>query len=255
MSTLETMNNTLYALDFDGVICNSAIETGMSGWKAALQFWPAMPTEMPEFVLQQFCAVRPILETGYEGILIVRLLYLGETSQSIQANFQQKMRDLIAAEQLEITKLKQIFGATRDQWIAHDLADWTAKNPLYPEIATKVAQLLNSQTSYIVTTKQERFVSCILKANQIAIADERIYGLERGMNKSQVLLELAQRHPDTQIRFLEDRLPTLRELSPEALQLPLKLYLNSWGYNTAEERAAIAGSRIELVTTADFLQW
>ncbi|NOR71147.1 MAG: HAD family hydrolase, partial [Methylomarinum sp.] len=37
----------IYALDFDGVICDSALETGVSGWKAAAKIWDDFTTSLP----------------------------------------------------------------------------------------------------------------------------------------------------------------------------------------------------------------
>ena len=31
--------SVIYTLDFDGVVCDSAIETGISGWKAGATIW------------------------------------------------------------------------------------------------------------------------------------------------------------------------------------------------------------------------
>jgi len=37
------MKNTIYALDFDGVLCDSVIETAISGYKIAQIVWTDMP--------------------------------------------------------------------------------------------------------------------------------------------------------------------------------------------------------------------
>ena len=43
------MNNSIiYALDFDGVICDSAVETAITGWKAASSIWKDMPEAAPQ---------------------------------------------------------------------------------------------------------------------------------------------------------------------------------------------------------------
>ncbi len=73
----------LYALDFDGVICDSAVETAITGWKAAGQIWNDMPRTVPPAMIERFREVRPIIETGYESILAMRLIHLGETTEAI----------------------------------------------------------------------------------------------------------------------------------------------------------------------------
>ena len=75
--------SVIYALDFDGVICDSAIETGITGWKAAIQIWPDMKAPLPSTeLINQFRLARPVIETGFEAILIMRLLYLGQSIDS-----------------------------------------------------------------------------------------------------------------------------------------------------------------------------
>ncbi|HFD13311.1 MAG TPA: HAD family hydrolase, partial [Crenotrichaceae bacterium] len=50
----------IYALDFDGVICDSAVETGITGWKAATHVWNEMTGVLPDQVLlDAFRRVRP----------------------------------------------------------------------------------------------------------------------------------------------------------------------------------------------------
>ena len=77
----------LYALDFDGVICDSAIETGITGWKVARQIWQDMPDQTPPEMITLFRQVRPVMETGFEAILIMRLLHEGISPALLLADF------------------------------------------------------------------------------------------------------------------------------------------------------------------------
>ena len=149
---------TIQALDFDGVICDSAVETAITGWKAASQIWDDMPSETPPELVDQFRLARPIIETGYEAILAMRLLYLGESDEAIYRNYNEKTSQLMQEAHVDVDALKRLFGDTRDQWIASDLASWIAMNPLFPGIAKKLQNLSRTQTWYVITTKQERFV-------------------------------------------------------------------------------------------------
>lgn len=153
----------IYALDFDGVICDSAIETAMTGWKVAGQIWSNMPDETPQEIIALFRKVRPVMETGYEAILIMRALFEGVSTEHLLNKFSSQLAHLIHRDQLNTDKLKQRFGDTRDQWIKHDLKDWMAMNPLFDGFANKLQQIDPTKT-YIITTKQERFVSQILLA-------------------------------------------------------------------------------------------
>jgi phosphoglycolate phosphatase-like HAD superfamily hydrolase len=246
--------NDIYVLDFDGVICDSAIETGISGWKAASQIWPDMPTEIPDpSLLNQFRCVRPILETGYEAILIIRLLYLGQSVNAIMADYAQKTKSLLIESNHDITFLKQLFGRTRDEWIATDLDDWIQKNPLFPGMAEKLQQLTSRKTWYIVTTKQERFVKQILAKHQIHIPNDRLFGLERLMGKEDMLIHIMERHPENPLILVEDRLQTLMDVSKNSNLQEVKCLLASWGYNTLEEKQGLQPGPIELLALENFL--
>lgn len=231
------MNNPLiYALDFDGVICDSAVETAMTGWKAANKLWGDMPEVAPEVVINQFRQVRPNIETGYEAILAMRLLHLGESTEAIYDNYNNKIQGLLDGAKVSIDDLKQLFGETRDIWIAKDLNSWIAMNPLFPGVADRLHTLGQACDWYVITTKQERFVKQILKANGIELPDERIYGLDRDMSKNEVLQILIKSHPESLIYFIEDRLPTLLKVLKDEKLAGVKLVFALWGYNTEEDK-------------------
>ncbi len=254
--TSRTMKNKIiYALDFDGVICDSAIETGITGWKAASHLWPEMSTPLPhQELIDQFRLVRPILETGYEAILMMRMLYEGETSESILSGFIAEKQTLIKATGKDIDFLKQLFGTTRDTWIQHDLPEWVAMNSLFPGIAKKLKQLVSHEPWYIVTTKQERFVTQILKSNHIDIPENRIFGLDRNMNKEDVLTDLKNSHKNATIYFVEDRLPTLLNVMKNDNLQDVSLFFATWGYNTAQDKLEAKQLAIESINIENFIE-
>ena len=249
------MNNSIiYALDFDGVICDSAVETAITGWKAAGSIWEDMPETAPQVMIDRFRLIRPNIETGYEAILAMRLLYLGETIESLDSGYGDKIQALLTEAKVTIDGLKKLFGQTRDVWIANDLADWVNMNPLFAGVATKLRKLGQRCPWYIVTTKQERFVKQILKANAIELADERIFGLDRNMSKVEVLKGLLKTHPNETIYFVEDRLPTLfNVLKADELDC-VNLIFALWGYNTAKDKALAAEQTFTLQQLEDFLE-
>ncbi len=244
---------TVYALDFDGVICDSAIETGISGWKAACRVWQDMPETTPMEMIELFRQVRPLIETGYEAILTMRMLYLGETVAGIYQGFAEKSGRLMQEAQVDSEFLKELFGNIRDAWIAEDKIDWIQQNPLFPGVAEKLARLNQHHTWYVLTTKQERFVKKILSANQIELQPERIFGLDRQMSKAQVMKILKNRHPDLAMHFYEDRLPALLKIQQEPELAQVQLFFAAWGYNCAADKAQATALGFVQHQLADFL--
>lgn len=248
------MTNKLYALDFDGVLCDSAVETAIAGWKVALQIWSDMPEQIPAEILERFRQVRPVMETGYESILIVRMLFEGLDTESLMSAFHHQIEALMIRDALEVDELKQTFGATRDQWIEDDFDNWIKMNPLFDGVAEKLHQLETEQ-SVIITTKQERFVDHILSANQIHFPIEQIYGLDRNLSKQQILTDLSAAQPNTDILFVEDRLPTLINVITDDRLDNVQLLLANWGYNTKQDRdSATEIKRIKTINLADLQQ-
>lgn len=249
------MNNSIiYALDFDGVICDSAVETAITGWKCAGQIWDDMPGPVPpQSLIDQFRRVRPIIETGYEAILAMRLLHLGETTDAIYSDYAGKTQALMQDAQVTVNDLKKLFGETRDAWIDSALADWVGMNPLFSGISDKLRRLGQHGIWYIITTKQERFVRQILKANQVDLPDAHIFGLDRNMSKQEVLKELLEKHPDQPIHFVEDRLPTLLNVQKNDELASVKLIFALWGYNTDKDKAIAAQIPFDSRLLEDFL--
>lgn len=244
----------IYALDFDGVICDSAVETGIAGWKAATHLWDDMQTPMPaKELIEQFRLVRPIIETGYESILVMRLLFNGESVESILQNFDQQKQRLQQQHSLDSAALKRLFGEVRDRWIEASPEEWRQMNPLFSNVAEKLNKLSEQGLWYIVTTKQERFVSEILNGNQVSIPAERIFGLDRNMNKEEVLTGLLRTHPQQEIYFVEDRLPTLINVLKNEDLNSVKLFFADWGYNTHEDKLSAATQPISMISLDDFL--
>lgn len=248
------MTNKLYALDFDGVICDSAIETGTAGWKVAQKLWSDMPAIVPADLMAQFRQVRPVMETGYESILIMRLLFEGMSGENITSAFHHQMEALMIRDALTVDELKDIFGTTRDEWIASDFESWIDMNPLFDGIGDKLRQI-DADNCFIVTTKQERFVDHILSANNINFPLAQIYGLDRNLSKPQILSDLSQERPETDILFVEDRLPTLINVITDDRLDNVRLFLADWGYNTQQDRDSAANTkRIHTISLGDLEQ-
>lgn len=260
----------LYALDFDGVLCDSCGESSLSAVKAAKLRWPALfddvDSTMEEWIVDQMHTVRPVVETGYENLLLVRLLlemrlpFIRKSSvaeglsvMGILENWS-KIKPVIMEEwDEERDALIDLFGRVRDEWMETDLATWIGANRFYPGVpdALKFA----SARVYIVTTKQSRFADVLLRElGGVTIPPERIYGLGSGP-KVEVLKQL-QNKPELQgltLHFVEDRLATLKNVIKEAELDGWNLYLGDWGYNTEKERDEAATiPRIQLLDLSNF---
>nr|VFK19014.1 MAG: Phosphoglycolate phosphatase, HAD superfamily [Candidatus Kentron sp. LFY] len=242
------------ALDFDGVLCDSVCETGISAWNACAVIWPEMSGGLPsEALLADYGRVRPVVETGHEAILVMRLLEMGVAPAEVIGRFPTWKARLLAEIDRDEDALKGLFGAVRDRCIATDAEGWSAMSPLYPGIKTFLQGLSAVVDAYIITTKQERFVRRLLDYNGVAFPSDRIFGLDRGVPKEAVLSDLSKRHPGSCWHFVEDRLATLVRVMECADLAPVRLYLANWGYNTRLDRESARGLKIAILDLCDLL--
>ncbi|KAH0924977.1 hypothetical protein HID58_017233 [Brassica napus] len=261
----------LYALDFDGVLCDSCGESSLSAVKAARVRWPGLfvgvDSALEEWIVDQMHIVRPVVETGYENLLLVRLLLEtkmpsirkssvaeGLTVDGILGSWG-KIKPVImeAWDEDDKDALIDLFGKVRDDWINNDLTTWIGANRFYPGVSD--ALKFASSKIYIVTTKQGRFAEALLREIAgVIIPPERIYALGSGPKVE--VLKLLQNKPEHQgltLHFVEDRLATLKNVIKEPELDKWNLYLSNWGYNTEKERAeAESIPRIQVIELSTF---
>nr|VFK56281.1 MAG: Phosphoglycolate phosphatase, HAD superfamily [Candidatus Kentron sp. TUN]VFK60031.1 MAG: Phosphoglycolate phosphatase, HAD superfamily [Candidatus Kentron sp. TUN]VFK69298.1 MAG: Phosphoglycolate phosphatase, HAD superfamily [Candidatus Kentron sp. TUN] len=245
---------TLLALDFDGVLCDSMRETAVSGWKAGAMIWPDMPDSMPpDTLLAAYGVARPIVETGYEAILVMRLLKTGRDPLDLLDSFPEHKARLMTQIGRDQAELNRLYGLVRDRRIADDPHGWSAMSPLYPGIKWFLHNLPTSIDSYIITTKQERFVRQLLDYNGVEFPSERIFGLDRRLFKEAILLDLLTHHPNRRLYFIEDRLATLVRIMEHANLATVRLYLADWGYNTHSNRESARELKIPILDLCGLL--
>jgi len=239
---------TLLALDFDGVLCDSVRETGISGWKAAGTLWEDMAEPLPpQPLLDGFLRTRPVVETGHDAILMMRLLKDGNDPEDLLETFPQRLQEVVARSGTDAAGLKRLHGEVRDRWFEENPQQWLALSPLYPGAAKALCALPSATDCYIVTTKQERFVRRLLEHNGVHFDAEHIFGLDRGVTKETELRRLMERHPGRPTHLVEDRLLTLRRFLAQPDLAAVRLHIACWGYNTEAERREAVRLKIHLL--------
>lgn len=258
---------SIWAFDFDGVLCDSARETGMAGWKACESLFK--DTATPEAVtalLEQFVQVRPVLETGWEAVLMVHLLHAGTSVEELLTTFQSDMKaSTLTAVEMTEADVKAAFKEARTAWIAADIEGWLSMHTFYAEAVKAVQGLVaaaaaapDSVKVYIITTKGKEFALQLLKAASIAIPEDRVFGLGSGrkgvvLGKIMVGEQSWGQHAPGQARcvFMEDRLDTLFEVKRQRDMIAsekLGLLLADWGYNTQAQREKAAAEPFAVLT-------
>ena len=250
--------NSVIALDFDGVLCDSAVETGLTAWRAGRQVWPEWRTPAPPGpVLERFLGLRPLLETGYQSIPLMRLAWEGAGLDDLKDCFASKADETTARAGRQRQDMLELFGTTRDRWIATDLDGWLAAHRFYPRVVAAVDRLQRRHRILVISTKQERFLLQLLRGTPLTLPRDHVFGLETGKSKATILGEvLASADGSYGVAFVEDRLDTLVDVAAQPALRPVTLFLAAWGYNTPAERAqAQASDRIALLDLPDLDTW
>jgi phosphoglycolate phosphatase-like HAD superfamily hydrolase len=246
----------VFCFDFDGVICDSAPETALTAWNGCQEIWPDQTGAWSAALQERFCRLRPVLHTGFEAIPLMRLILDGaRDDDSILRDFPALRDRLIAREGITQERLLAVFGAVRDRMIAEDEGQWLRWNRFYAGIAQLLQRAATRHPTFIITTKQERFVLLLCEHEGIELPAEHVFGLERKLTKPQLLgrLQEAPEHAGASFHFIEDRLETLKDVIADRALDQVRLYLADWGYNTpAQREEACALPRITIVSREGF---
>jgi phosphoglycolate phosphatase-like HAD superfamily hydrolase len=192
-------STSIWAFDFDGVLVDSARETGMAGWKGCeALFGSAAPAEKVAELLEQFALVRPILETGWEAVLLVHLLHTGTLVEALLTHFQSSLKaSTMVAVGKSQAEIMAAFKTARTMWIASDVEGWLGTNRFYTTAVQAVQSLVAASSDtvkvYIITTKAKEFAVKLLAACNIAVPEERVFGLGSG-RKGAVLSQIIAEH-------------------------------------------------------------
>jgi len=226
----------ILALDFDGVLCDGMREYFAASWRAWRRLRPAVEPDPPPGLFESFARVRPVVESGWEMPLVIMGLLAGVAETELLERW--RPGPLLAELGLAREEVAAAVDRVRDEWIAHDEADWLDHHHFYPGIVEKIRSLVGGPTRpVIVTTKEGRFARRILARHGLELGDRDVYGKEARRPKPAILRELADATLGT-LWFVEDRLEALVAVKRVPELDGVALFLAGWGYNTASDREA-----------------
>ena len=253
----RTVNPTILALDFDGVLLNGLREYFETAWRAYRQIWSESEERPPEGIADRFYQLRPVIETGWEMPLLVRALQVGESDVRIIAEWPQVLGKIVASEGCDRYQVAAIVDRVRDEWIEADLEGWLDIQGFYPGTLERLETWLEGDPQlFIVSTKEGRFIHKLLDRAGVNFPRDRILGKEVRRPKYQTIRLLLQECgglPSSAIWFVEDRLKALELVANQPDLSGVELFLADWGYNLENDRQiARASDRLQLLTLEQF---
>jgi phosphoglycolate phosphatase-like HAD superfamily hydrolase len=233
----------LLFLDFDGVICDSAKETARTAWLAGSAIWENLRNmDIPAQYVKKFRKLRPVINKGFESIALIKLIDENYSENFIKKEFYFLSEQIFTSVSMEKKKLTQLFGKVRDDWSAINPAAWIGCHRIY-NCSKSILEAGENfyKNVFIVSTKQKRFIEKIFSLFGIAFDSDKIYGLEAGEKKEDVILSILD---DKKCRadsavIVEDRCDTLKSFAGNREFKKSVLFLASWGYVFPEDLADI----------------
>jgi phosphoglycolate phosphatase-like HAD superfamily hydrolase len=250
-----TSNKTkLLILDFDGVICDSAVECMITSYNARIvinnisSVKVYQRTNLDEQFNNKFIKFRPLVRIAKEYYLLCERIIDGTDLDSLHR--------LIPRDQDERDRMDAFhdcFYRERASWMADDIAGWLASNPLYPG----TTELFNNdnikQDIMIVSAKDKTSINAVLSSNGIDTDGLKIFGSDTGLDK-QDLTNRAQSEARVQlseISFLDDNLENLIMIS----EMGVNVYMAEWGYSLDQQKDEAKTNNIPIIKLDDLDRW
>jgi phosphoglycolate phosphatase-like HAD superfamily hydrolase len=209
-------------LDFDGVICDSAGECFASSWTAYHELGLGEPRrDPPPEARAFFCRLRPFIRNGEDYLVIQELFARGQDAGG-QDDFDAAAR---RAGARVLKTYRELFYTARDGLLERDRAAWLALNRLYPHMAAFFSGLPPRPPVWILSTKKPRFIAEILRANGIALEEDRIVEAV-GEPKLGIAERLRAGAGAPSAIFIEDQIDAIRDNANPLIRVGLA----TWGY-------------------------
>jgi phosphoglycolate phosphatase-like HAD superfamily hydrolase len=213
----------LLFLDFDGVICDSALECLVSSWLAYhVNYGGSRPDRVSVSLKRDFFSLRPFIRSGEDYVLIHELLQRQRTVGN-QQDFDSFVEE---AGPHKMIKYKKLFYEAREDLMRQDRSYWLALNPVYPHMAAALKRLSDCERLHIVSTKRPDFIGAILCSNGIDFTPERIHYSDK-VEKIDLVADLLRKSGLERAVFVDDQIDHLRK--KEAAD-PIEARLAAWGY-------------------------
>ncbi len=255
----------ILALDFDGVICDSAGECLFTSYSYYAPIAGLAPIsgldEIPEAVREKFYRMRPFIRDGKDYMLILYFITNGIPIE-VQEDFDQRSRDHLGqvchqVGAADAKELEELFQGKRRDIRARDETAWLGLNPLYQQLE---AGLLACQERfdriYVTTSKPTDAVVQILAHHRIPLPEDHIYGYdkvkkERGKNGHLNKVHQLTGAPFEEIHLVDDQLSHLKA----ARQLGAHCYHASWGYTTEQQKNEADAAGITRLNQDEMVDW
>jgi len=188
----------VYALGFDGVICDSADEWAELSWRVISGIWPGRFDHLDkEELLRKFVRARPAIQEPCEAPIVLRLIIDGRDPDAIIKNYPLTLLQWTydnPEEEYDPPFLRhnlvERINKVRLDWLESDREGWLASHRFYPGV---VEALLNTESAIFFLTAEDKLILQILLESQgVFLPPDRIFDCIRGDEKADAVVQLAR---------------------------------------------------------------
>jgi phosphoglycolate phosphatase-like HAD superfamily hydrolase len=227
------------ALDFDGVISDSAPEAFVVALRTLVELRPgsplaaaaAEPSDHPG-VYRQFLALMPLGNRAEDYAVALEAI-----ASAVPIESQDDYDRLFAAQDPELLeRFHRRFYEVRRAWAERDPGSWREAMAPYPGFLELLRRRAGDAELAIATAKDRATVRALLEAYGVddLFPEEKVLDKEAGRSKRAHLEQLSLRLglPLPDLTFVDDKVNHLQSVAP----LGVRCALATWGYNGPRER-------------------
>lgn len=242
----------LLALDFDGVICDSAGEAFIVAARTFAEIFSEHPlgpaAEGSAELLARFVEIMP-LGNRAEDYAVILSAIAREQPIPDQAAYDAFHASL---EPERLRSFHKHFYRVRAAWAEADPAGWLARLGLYPGICELLRRRAGDVRLAIATAKDRHSVRAILAAHGVAdlFPDGFVLDKDSGEKKREHITKLAAAAgcAPAEVTFVDDKVNHLEDVAA----LGVRCVLAAWGYNGPRERRSAEARGFLVCGLADF---
>ena len=259
------MNKNVIALDFDGVICDSAAECVVSAYGAYVEAkgeeFDPMESAVPGYFRDGFYRLRPLIRDGRDYVMILYLLDLGvvvEDQDAFDHALETRLPGLLNIFGVaDGPGLEAAFQRYRAGFRGRDEGGWMDRNRLYEGMVESLSQREGDLGDVFVTTSKPSTVARgILEHKGFVLPDGHVLGKDmvgsspdKNVHMRLVTEQSGARYGD--IHFVDDQVAHLES----AMGLGVNCYLASYGYTTEKQVEKARGLGIRVLEEGELARW
>jgi phosphoglycolate phosphatase-like HAD superfamily hydrolase len=230
VGSVRTPVEIVYCFDFDGVLCDTMDESLITSYNAYFGGEAKSVSEIDSTLRDFFYAHRYLVRPAGEYHLLFHAFQRGETVIG-----KDRFLQLKAAHAQEMKDHAERFYAYRKRF-QKDLRSWERLHRVFPQCIDFLEK--RRHPFFIVTNKDKDSVLTLARHGGFLDRIIEIYSREMSIDKRLLMEKLMKDHglnPSTHlIVYVDDHEGTLGEMK----DLPLDLYLASWGYTGKPESSS-----------------